>query len=384
MNNLRFYNVWFGQCSLISSGDSCLLVDCGSLHPVSFQSHLTSVLQDVNQKVSFSSDAQFLISHFHEDHVNQIINLKNGLFDHVYVRNVYRTQVSYHMSLLTLILAILNHNHGGQNAALFELLFIKKLAPSLKNQGDIVFVRKGAHFFVNNLRFAVLSPFHEGFVAKKQENIATKIADLLKSIDSISSPYKRLEDMGKVLVESYGNRPSVSKADINHAEIFDQVEEASRDLISSLEKTLPENYRSQLLSLLKALGSKKWEHSMNVTVVSEGMNPILLCGDESTADMKSILDDLYANIDHLYLIQTPHHGTPSHYVSFSCFSPFIGLASNGTYLRYGKPSCFYLRDFSEFYITNGNLKLKHKNCKFIQHFYSNLGLGSPFYKDFPF
>jgi beta-lactamase superfamily II metal-dependent hydrolase len=362
---LRMYNVGFGDSFLIKNDNASLLVDFGSIKKPKSPASLNLAAQDIRSNMSCSSEAELLITHFHSDHTNQLPQLGVNIFDKIYIRNIYRTPTTYQMSLLTFIYSCAVRDPEGQDAALLALFFVKKGLRLLKNNGKIVFVRQGSFFTVGSLGFEVLSPFLSE--EAKFRGLCEELLDALFRIlpSRIRDAISELQRFGDSVRKSLGDFESVSTSDI---EAIPELPQEPADIIKSYFNNATRREINPIKRLLNQHNISKWEHIFNIVIVSSNERPVLLCGDENSCDMAQIVDNLRLRMRQIYLVKTPHHGSQSHYVSFRCLTPTIGLASNANRKNYQPPCCLYLHDFRAFYDTNANCQFLCTQCP-IQYRY---------------
>lgn len=353
---IKMFDVGFGDCFVIHDETSSFLVDCGSKTP--------SAVTTTHQIVSLmkkGKERALLITHFHFDHISLLGSLPHHFLKTIYLRNIYRDQITYSMTFFQYLLLRFTKGPEQYDAALTALFSVYSLNQLLTPNGIFVFIRRGSTFQVGQTLYLAYSPFktapqdtHFGSFLEKLE----QLLDCKKDIDTINR-------FGSKLIEQFGQSETISLEDHRFRENFQEyqdAEQAANNIGTAFERS--EN-KKKIKKLAKSIlaKSKDWEHQNNI-VFSDEDRKLLMCGDEEAKDMNEILDDFWFKIP-LTCVKVPHHGTPSHYVSFGIYQPKKALISNDNYAKYEKPDCHYLADFKTVLDTHGNMKIIHDNCPFL-------------------
>lgn len=94
IDRIRVYNVGFGDSFLLfdESHRYKMMVDCGSATPSSCQ--IQTITTDLSLELSNpnSTTSIGMVTHFHSDHCNQILNLQKDLFDEFCLPNFFSRQ----------------------------------------------------------------------------------------------------------------------------------------------------------------------------------------------------------------------------------------------------------------------------------------------------
>jgi ribonuclease BN (tRNA processing enzyme) len=361
---ITMYNVGFGDSYLINIEDHKLLVDCGSHNKIK-DTHsnllplVSNIVGDINLKLATNEDNSLLITHFHTDHYNLLPYLTPKVFNCIYVRNIYRDEVTYSQTIFDLIEDFLDDQPESFDDNLFQVFFIKRVYTLLSDRGCITFIREGSTFNVGNTNFYVHSPFkNRTFVKENVVNLLNFYGKSFDCNDEISGIRDYLSFLSKRLrkYESI-NKERVFRIleDKKYKKYEKNAQESCRKLLAKIRSSKIDVDLAQSLKRIS-----EYEHKYNI-VFSSYEDGLLFCGDENNDDMVTIRDQILSQSPNqkFSIIKIPHHGTLSHYFDFRNFSPNIGLVLNQPCGNYESPDWQYKSDFNQiitFYGSSSNSK----------------------------
>ena len=311
MSKIKMFDMGFGDAHLLERKDynEKLLVDFGSYN--SKVAKVASVsIPKIKSEISKEYNVSFLLTHFHWDHYNQLSNLPDNLFDNIYLRNVYDSEVTVYRSIYELMY-FAKKGRRWENA-LNTILAIPNLLRLLKPSGEFVFVRKGSSFVLNNETYEVYRPDIniEAFqpIIFEENNVNGFIKDMLSSIDAMRN---YILDIG---IQMEGGTFTLSNERLRNSEI--QVNE-----ISNWIKGIAEGFNFELSFTTKRKLSdfirSTDEHKFNIIFGLKNKNEfrLLMCGDAESKDVENVVSE--NAITKINVLKAPHHGTPSHFPKLS-------------------------------------------------------------------
>ena len=198
---IKMFKMGFGESILLSEGESCLLVDCGS-ESKNKNGYFKSV---ENELVNYSSRSA-IITHFHNDHINGFMEILNSTeinFDRIYIPYIFTVakhpnQVDF--ELIKYFLMRINFPNS-RRLTLWE--FLKKLVDKEKNIH--LLERKSGAFSELGRSFDVLWPVPEKLINKRLESALKKKLDFLS--EYINDIYHLSYEISKLYKnKSFGNK----------------------------------------------------------------------------------------------------------------------------------------------------------------------------------
>lgn len=138
IDEIKIYNVEFGDCFICQDESNKMLVDFGS---IALKNISTNVINDINSTLSAGNKKYLMISHFHNDHMNGIRHLARGIiFDEVYLPNFFSRAV-INLQFASLVCFGRYSREGA--FALRMLSLIPNISTHLSNSSIINFVKRG-------------------------------------------------------------------------------------------------------------------------------------------------------------------------------------------------------------------------------------------------
>lgn len=185
-NKITMYDMGFGdahilECDEFNSKEK-LLVDCGSKNPK--KCNVDKSLDLISKSLQ-GCHVSFLLTHFHNDHYNQLKKLKklkNVYFDRIFVANIYSHIPTVYMTIYELL--IYKKNSYYWNLAFDLLKEIPNLFSMLKENGILCFVSENSNFNLNNDVYKILSP------KKGMKNLSHTNLIIIKFLISLKVVFK--------------------------------------------------------------------------------------------------------------------------------------------------------------------------------------------------
>ncbi len=208
--NIRMYNCYFGDCfKLNNETGTPLLVDFG-IHEKRVNKTLVSQrFNDVYQDIQ-AQELDFLLSHYHEDHYNGAVHIKNNYgytFKDVYIPDIWTINGSIAATQLTVLSSMLSMYKLNNNLSI--LTFLQRISKS-----NIHFVQRG---YTIQDKYIALWPSYNS-LSKKAEKVLERvlgkgsfkddhIVELTKLSSDISQTFKEYKgrDIGS---DSFNNQLS--------------------------------------------------------------------------------------------------------------------------------------------------------------------------------
>lgn len=324
---IKMFKMGFGESILLSEGESCLLVDCGS-ESKNKNGYFKSV---ENELVNYSSRSA-IITHFHNDHINGFMEILNSTeinFDRIYIPYIFTVakhpnQVDF--ELIKYFLMRINFPNS-RRLTLWE--FLKKLVDKEKNIH--LLERKSGAFSELGRSFDVLWPVPEKLINKRLESVLKKKLDFLS--EYINDIYHLSDEISKLYENiQYSDNIRLVREQIPNIDIeLQDLDSIIGEQISSEE--INANFKNIVQQCISSIRNNK-NNSSIVCQNSGGEKVSLLTGDIPPNIMdKILLNEYMPNINihkRYYAIKAPHHGTESGYSNFGCHCTFnYLLISNG-------------------------------------------------------
>lgn len=372
------YNVGFGDCLLISDGSENLVVDFGSDTP-----YLLPRVADSIESQCRNIDTSILLTHFHQDHINGVIDTK--ILEKLNIKNVYLPDIfamrRINNGLDFLQLEILRD-------ILSSIFIFKKpikinlytlLKRIIFTNAKIVFLQRGDTFTLDKRNYQVLWPCFDMLKVKKRtENAIISLLEDLRLIgetkhfnspDTDNSYWKF--DLGTIdlfidkLLEVYKN---IMFGEFNE-KLLIELEEYYSNMVNSVEHL--KEAKSDIVKKAKERIASIIAQGNRASIVfhdkseNEKSN-ILMTGDITPSDFKKILN---FNTDFVIskeynTIKAPHHATESHLITTLPKCKSI-LVSNGEPSRCHKHWGKIAYQYGSLYARNREVKIECVNCRCI-------------------
>jgi len=104
---LKIYNMGHGDCYFLHDKSCGMLIDCGGNTAKQYRQYVLTALNKDIASISQSAKSSFVVSHFHQDHMNQLQNITNIVFSDVYAPN-FMSAIDIDDFLTTLIIQYLS------------------------------------------------------------------------------------------------------------------------------------------------------------------------------------------------------------------------------------------------------------------------------------
>lgn len=312
------FNMGYGESILLTNEAECLLVDCGSESPnkcIYFKTVLYAIKEKENKKKTF------MISHFHNDHINglgEIAKDSSTKFDVIYIPYIFTLNHPNMLDMMIIRRLLENRIYPADRS----LSIMDLLINLSKDNPRIVPLKRGSSFVSCGDDYSVLWPVPEKLVSKKLYNHIEKKLD-----EEFKSTIKNISDKISTL---FSDRIELSLERISP--VFE-----IRDLMSRLENRSQEQILFQMgteeiKAILKSLHAN--ENKASIVCQSNGSHKVLLTGDIPTNIMRKIALNSYSPSIGLHscfeVIKAPHHGTENHYFSFGSYTTYKKIMiSNG-------------------------------------------------------
>ena len=280
----------------------------------------------------------FLLTHFHNDHYNQISKLRNNIFDEIYLRNIYDSRVTVYRSIYELMVNSVGSSEWRE--ALNTILCVPYLARSLRPCGKFVFVRRGSTFTLNGEVYNVYKPDVDEVDFRplrfEEEEVNTFINNMVERIDNIGRIINRYR-------EENANDGTISFT-LNHLDeeedlmlLSDEIQNYARE--SMIELSQESRYR------MEDFINTNDEHKYNIIFgLEDGCRRnhlrLLMCGDALPEDVTDVINNHPFN--HIDVMKVPHHGTPRYYPNLA------NVVVDNTFISYSYP----INSFSTWTIDN--------------------------------
>lgn len=312
MREISFYNMVFGDSFLIKDDKSGLLVDCGSYSDPLNVLYLTT--HQINNDLNTVFQKDLLITHYHMDHFNNLLNLGTK-FDTIYVRNLGSSTLSF--TYASMFVELVKYAKRSGDYKTFVAWLSRGVLYSLLAKGGVV---RGLNcdnnkcntFKIGASTAKVLWPTTNlrASTLKSMEKHAKYIESIIE--ENLTDDIKHYLSDTKMFWEKVF---SLVNENVTEPNLWDEIRNMSLDSYElSLEKAtllvdiiepLIKNIKKELLDLENYL-----------SIVFEIDGKLLMCGDADASSMMEAIknSDYYSDDTHAYkIIKVQHHGTSAHY-----------------------------------------------------------------------
>ncbi len=337
------YNSRFGDCFMLkdTSDGSSLLVDFG-VHMNSFvkplkdkESLLTKIADDIRKNYQ-DNTVSLLLTHFHEDHVNGIVNIyknKRKEFER-YFKNFYIADIwgdKYAVAAELLEEAVLTSRlkqssmpRGDVMVSLFDLLELMT-----ETENPVHFLSRGNVF--EDGKYITLWP--------PKGNSKQRFYKVINDQDSMGSFVSGIVDIAEKTCECVNGRIKAGDRDkINLQNVRSEFENQIEDVPVNLEQRVNTTKLHEL------------NHKYNIVFQNResGSDNILFTGDAEKSQLRAIAKNTDIPLhEHYKYIKIPHHGTQSHYYDFSAYTPENVLIPNGKIKKENADGYRICREYGE-------------------------------------
>jgi beta-lactamase superfamily II metal-dependent hydrolase len=358
------YNVQFGESILLTEErQTPFLIDFGS--------DMFNTLPDVSKEIkSHCTDGlDLLISHFHSDHINGILN--TDLFSSiaggvVYIPDLFAMQnVSSRLDFLQIETLIDFLNALGHSTT-FKSRLYELLCKIKSSKRSVQFLKRGKEFSACGVDCQVLWPCFD--TIKVNSKTVTHTISLLRKLGLISAnikdvstdriPLETIDEFNQMLQQAFEKSPDISP------ELQDNLETLNNKLIvkvKSLSASLSDSDRHEICERINAL----IKQGNRISIVfqdkaNHGVSRFLFTGDFEKSDYKHISqkNSTPALSQSYTLVKAPHHGTVSHFIHTLPPCKHIIISNGACRGNYGKIHWGYSalywsnRGTSEIHCTN--------------------------------
>ena len=360
-NEIRMYNVGFGDCYCLRDRKKSLLVDFGTNNSRIEGRPRREIFDLIISDLSTIECKNLLLTHFHMDHLSGLLYMmknKDSSFDFgkIYLPDVF-SEEKMSRTLVLLLLADLVKDSclPSRQVSLFALI-----DALLERQTQTVELLSRGKIFEE--KYQALWP--DAYVTQRETN---EVYDLLKEkfpeiMDVLLDFAEKLRqiiwsmtDKGKVLLEN------------NQKNIRAYVYEREFRRI----KALPEF--KELLTWLNRnqVNLRQFKHKISIVFQNarDGELNLLFTGDVQPEHMQMIADNYdgkWPLYEHYWCIKVPHHGTQDHYFNFSGYEPENMMISNGIHFANSKTQSRELRTSplygGLFYIPDTHMYCSNCDC----------------------
>lgn len=327
MQEIKMFPMGFGESILLTGGDECLLVDCGS-ESECYDLYFENVLNEIKKYRKKSA----MLTHFHTDHINGfmwIAKRNPGIFDTVYIPDVFGDRGTRLFGINYIDLEIVQYilekiyYPKSKTITLWDLLTV--LCDSRLRVRPLS--RKEKAFECVYDQFDVLWPVMADVVGvrlgKKLNSIIPE--ELWQRIHPVS------EDIRIMFIRLSEGRfepeQPYTENDQNRRTIAERID-ALVPLFYEAVGQMTKHQARQIINSIK-------QNANGTSIVCQNYNAekrVLLTGDAPPSSLdrvakyweKPMLRDKYN------VIKVPHHGTDTYFFNFGCYTEYNTLAiSNG-------------------------------------------------------
>ena len=304
------YDCGYGDCFQIKEkNQNDLYVDFGIHKSLMKESVRENRFSDIIGEMNENHDADFLLTHYHEDHYNGAIYMaqnSNYRFSNVYIPDVWDGGGSAYITTLLLLRDVLSKYTLRHNLTIID--FLESICTGY---GKIHFISRGTFFHDN--QYIALWP-KKDIVQKKAEKIYNEIDN--KFIDR-----ELLSQINSVAVELNTIVVKYASADYDRSDVIFELKSLKIRLASLLSE-----FRSLYVKKeeKKSVACKLSAFSNEISIVFQDNNnakKVLFTGDFGKKRNWSFIKnntDNCVKIHTLYdVIKVPHHGTNSYYIDFT-------------------------------------------------------------------
>lgn len=255
----------------------------------------------------------FLLSHFHADHYNSILNCRHHHHCHWDLENFYHPAMptfteakQFFISLLTINIRVSN-NHPIQHTILDYVRRLNRRPLNFKavSKGDIVVCGKR--------KYEILWPPKE----LTEEEALTDIRNAIRDFNEAKESDEQLREIYQSVNRRYSEVENINQIETKNINDINELTEFDGELSEVVQKANK--------SLRKAAN--------RLSIAFRQDDNILFLGDLESSEIKYVVDDLVSNKNVVYdILIAAHHGTHWHR-SMEGISVDICLASIGQTLK---------------------------------------------------
>lgn len=302
------------NCNWISNFDETMMIDFGGNWGKESGGNHSSQKNSLEKQLRFS-DA-FLLSHYHEDHYNMLLDLHSSMktqlknFYFPFIPNVAGSSDEKILVKDMYLMHILCRKKETGSPALTIYKKLKELNGS--HSMNLHAVHKGDCVKLGQEKYDVIWP-PERISAKGNKNgnnsipvMSKKCVDAMNEVDSLLEQDAELHKIWKA-VDRMTEAVCLEQID-EPKEDFDDAEKYSTDgNILGCVENVASNIKNKVIKKLKEIAN-----SLSVCLYRQG--EFLFLGDLENADIKPCISDLLKKTSEIYVQNfiAPHHGTHWH------------------------------------------------------------------------
>jgi beta-lactamase superfamily II metal-dependent hydrolase len=295
---LKIYNMGHGDCYFLHDKSCGMLIDCGGNTAKQYRQYVLTALNKDIASISQSAKSSFVVSHFHQDHMNQLQNITNIVFSDVYAPN-FMSAIDIDDFLTTLI--IKSNTSKAYHIAMNYLLFIPRILTYMRPCSIIHFVSKGRRIKNNFGNFDVLWPDKGNYFSILSKN-------KIKSDDQLSELISKVKELF-VWVNKHIENNDEADLTYEHAmEMGPKIEEAIRDLIKYIESRKGNERLEETRKINNLVNVKMNSISL---VIYEPANKALFTGDIDKVNYERHISSHIAGP--ICYLKAPHHGSKQYF-----------------------------------------------------------------------
>lgn len=332
------FDMGFGESTLITEERNGLLIDCGSE-----SSNAAAFFQNVANDLAPLDAKSLMVSHFHTDHINGLINIANAAhrFHCVYLPNIFASR--YGIVDLILLRNYLQHRFVtfGTRTNLWNLL-----RSLITSHSRMRLLKKRDHFRELASDWTVYWPDSGSLGASLSPR--TILRTLARTNDEREEPehYRIVMEQGDAILHMIRNLADSITGLLLQLVERETPEYAEEELIR-IDQLQDELFALPLYEgceyaakyLIDRIRGKENEYSIVCDTVLPDGKKVLFTGDVTSAPFQQIVNYLAQNnYGFYYCIKAPHHGTKSHFVNLQPLSPENVIISNGDTTRRNRGS----------------------------------------------
>ena len=353
------FNMEFGECSIIETTDTCLIVDCGSIYRNNTFDNVKQELDNI-----YPIELNGLITHFHEDHYNGFSYLFSKYphkyhFEHFFLPHIF--QADDHPNTLDYVL-IDTYIRSKLKRPMSKETILDMISNVLNTGVGYTLLKRGDTFSTPGGNATVLWPEPQNVYSQLQKlNPYLYIPDddikvIFYITDSIIEKLLSEEKVDNISKEKRAFNQlinnSIAYSDDNNGTIrtySGATYEAndSNDFYS----------RPDIQLLLSKIINNRIDHNYCLVFQNSHFGKdYLFTGDISLPTLKKILKlSDPCLLKDFYAVKAPHHGTKSHYCSELFNNPHIHI--DNVFISNGKGNNHYGKISKEY-----NNKAFHVIC----------------------
>lgn len=301
MRRIELPSVGYGDCTILLSDRSFLMVDCGSMNNKlrDPEMEMTGVFSFIQNRYSPIKDRSFLLTHYHRDHLwgfQHIIKKDPRYFSRIFLPYMSPDKAGYspvlRLSLYAFAMAVPQSDIAQVNTACVTLPI--KLAENIGCE-NIKFLKRGDFFLFDGLEYEVLNP-------KETEVYPESIYETARNLDLSFPELSKLIDRFCELYMEFQRAPDEKLL----AEL--------KNITEKLKDAAPENENEIFVdqSFLREFASIVNDSSVVFHNATPGIgrDNVLMTGDISCGRFEELCPDFHSSY---YAVKAPHHGTSGGY-----------------------------------------------------------------------